>query len=83
MKKHKVMFGNLMEKQYMGHLGAVGKVKVNLSLCFNWAPHHEGVREEWKYSSTHSWPRHYMEVGGQLHTSVSLSPGKERLVLIW
>jgi hypothetical protein len=35
------------------------KVKVNLSLCFfNWAPCHEGVLEEWRYSSTHSWPRH-------------------------
>jgi hypothetical protein len=29
--------------------------KVKLSLCFlNWAPHHEGVLEEWRYSSTHS-----------------------------
>jgi hypothetical protein len=25
-----------------------------LSLCFNWAPHHEGVLGEWRYSSTHS-----------------------------
>jgi hypothetical protein len=23
-------------------------------LCFNWAPCHEGVLEEWRYSSTHS-----------------------------
>jgi hypothetical protein len=30
------------------------KVKVNLSLCFNWAPRHEGVLEEWRYSSTHT-----------------------------
>jgi hypothetical protein len=30
------------------------KVKVKLSLCFNWAPHHEGVWEEWRHSSTHS-----------------------------
>jgi hypothetical protein len=31
------------------------KVKVNLSLCFfSWAPQYEGVRGEWKYSSTHS-----------------------------
>jgi len=34
------------------------KVKVKLSLCFNWAPRHEGVLGEWKYSSKHSWPRH-------------------------
>jgi hypothetical protein len=32
------------------------KVKVKLSLCFflNWAPRHEGVLGQWKYSSTHS-----------------------------
>jgi hypothetical protein len=23
-------------------------------MCFNWAPRHEGVLEEWRYSSTHS-----------------------------
>jgi hypothetical protein len=28
--------------------------KVKLSLCFNWAPCHEGVLWEWRYSSTHS-----------------------------
>jgi hypothetical protein len=36
----------------------VAKVKVKLSLCFNWAPRHEGVLGEWKYSPTHSWPRY-------------------------
>jgi hypothetical protein len=25
-----------------------------LSLCFKWAPRHEGILEEWRYSSTHS-----------------------------
>jgi hypothetical protein len=30
------------------------QVKVKLSLCFNWAPCHEGVVGEWRYSSTHS-----------------------------
>jgi hypothetical protein len=29
-------------------------MKVNLPLCFNWPPHHEGVLEEWRYSTTHS-----------------------------
>jgi hypothetical protein len=29
-------------------------VKVKLSLCFNWAPLHEDVLGEWRYSSTHS-----------------------------
>jgi len=27
---------------------------VKFSLCFNWAPRHEGVLGEWRYSSTHS-----------------------------
>jgi hypothetical protein len=27
-------------------------------LFFNWVPCHEGVLEEWKYRSTHSWPLH-------------------------
>jgi hypothetical protein len=31
-----------------------GKVKVKVSLCFNWVPRHEGVLGEWRYSSTHS-----------------------------
>jgi hypothetical protein len=30
------------------------KVKVKLSMCFNWAPRHGGVLGEWRYSSTHS-----------------------------
>jgi hypothetical protein len=33
--------------------GCGGK-KVKLSLCFNWAPRHEGVLGEWRYISTHS-----------------------------
>jgi sulfur relay (sulfurtransferase) complex TusBCD TusD component (DsrE family) len=32
----------------------IRKVKVLLSLCFNSAPRHEGVLEEYRYSSTHS-----------------------------
>jgi hypothetical protein len=28
--------------------------KVKLSLCFNWAPRHEDILGEWRYSSTHS-----------------------------
>jgi hypothetical protein len=35
------------------HLGEV-LVKVKLSLCFNWAPLHEGILGEWSYSSTHA-----------------------------
>jgi hypothetical protein len=30
------------------------KVKAKLSLCFNWAPRHEDVLGEWRYSSTQS-----------------------------
>jgi hypothetical protein len=32
----------------------IDKVKVKLSLCFNWAPRHEDVLGEWRYSSTYS-----------------------------
>jgi hypothetical protein len=32
---------------------AISKVKVKLSLCFNWAPRHEGLLGEWRYSYTH------------------------------
>jgi hypothetical protein len=32
----------------------IGKGKVKLPLCFNWAPRHEGVLGEWMYNSTHS-----------------------------
>jgi hypothetical protein len=34
------------------------KIKVNLYMCFfflNWAPRHEGLLGEWRYSSTHSF----------------------------
>jgi hypothetical protein len=30
------------------------KVNVKLSLCFSWAPRHEGVMREWRCRSTHS-----------------------------
>jgi hypothetical protein len=33
--------------------------------------------EEWMYRSRFSWPRHYLEVSGQLHASVALPLGKE------
>jgi hypothetical protein len=32
--------------------------------------------EEWFYISTFSWPRHYLEVSGQLDAPVALPPGK-------
>jgi hypothetical protein len=36
------------------HLRGIVPMTVKLSLCFNWAPRHEGVLGEWTYSSTHS-----------------------------
>jgi hypothetical protein len=39
---------------------------------------------EWMYKSTFSWPRHQLEVSGQLHAPAAvLSPGKEPPVPIW
>jgi len=32
---------------------------------------------EWRYSSTHSYPRHYMEMNGQLNAHTALPTGKE------
>jgi hypothetical protein len=57
-------------------------IKVKLSLCFNWTSRHEGVLGEWKHSSTHSWPRHWMEVNGQLRAPAALPTGREPLVPI-
>jgi len=48
--------------------------KVNLSLCFNCAPRHEGKLGKWRYSFTHSWPRHNIEASCQLHAPATLSP---------
>jgi hypothetical protein len=60
-----------------------GKSKVvTVLFIFNWAPRHEGVLGEWMYSTTHSWPRHKMDVSGQFHASAALHPGKELLVPI-
>jgi len=54
------------------------KVTVKLYLCFfNWVPRHESVLAGWRYSSTHSWSRHYIEVSGQFHAPAALSPGKD------
>jgi hypothetical protein len=55
-------------------------VKVSQGFIFNWAPRRLGVLGEWIYSSTHSWPRHYMEVSGQLHAPAVLPPWKEDLL---
>jgi hypothetical protein len=44
---------------------------------FNWASRHEGVLGEWGIAPIILWPRYLMEVSGQLHTPVALSPGKK------
>jgi hypothetical protein len=36
------------------NIAVTWKVKVKLSLRFNWTPRHEGILGEWRYSSTHS-----------------------------
>jgi hypothetical protein len=56
------------------------EVKVELSLCINRAPRHEGVLGEWWYSSTHSLTSALHGVSGQLHAPFSLPPGKEPLI---
>jgi hypothetical protein len=37
---------------------------------------------EWRYSPLILWPRHYMQVSGQLHAPAALPPGKEPPVSI-
>jgi hypothetical protein len=51
-------------------------IKVKLFLCFNWAPRHEGVLGEWRYSVTHSLAPALDGVSGQLHASAALPQGK-------
>jgi hypothetical protein len=52
------------------------KVKVKFSLCLT--KHHAmKIYWEWRDSSTHSLPQHWMEVSGQLHAPATLLPGKE------
>jgi len=58
------------------------KAEVKLSLCFNWPPHHVGALRKWRYSSTNSWPQHYMEVSGQFHGPAALPPEKGPVVPI-
>jgi hypothetical protein len=47
--------GRILDTGYCTQLVPVVKgKKVRLSLRFSWAPRHEGVLGEWRYSSTHS-----------------------------
>jgi hypothetical protein len=47
-----------------------GAWPAKLSLWFNWAPHHESVLGEWRYSSTHSF-----DLGTRWRWVVSFTPG--------
>jgi hypothetical protein len=40
------------------------------------------VYGEWMYRSTYSWPRHKLEMSGQLHVLATLTPANEPAVLI-
>jgi hypothetical protein len=53
-----------------------------LQLFMYSASRHESVLAEWRYSSKHSWPWHYMEVSGKLHALGALSKEKELAVPI-
>jgi hypothetical protein len=59
-----------------------GKGKSRPFAFLNLTPRHEGVMGEWRYSSTHSWARYYMEVSYQLQAPAALPPGKELLLSI-
>jgi hypothetical protein len=48
---------------------------MNFYPLLNEAPRHEGILGEWRYGSTHSWPRQYTKVGGQLYVPAALPPG--------
>jgi hypothetical protein len=52
------------------------KAKVKLFLYFNWAPRHEDVLGEWRYSSTHFLTSALD--GGEWSTT---SPGRKRMMM--
>jgi hypothetical protein len=47
-------------------------------LSFNWTPYNEGVLGDWRYNSTHYWPRHLMKVSSQLHAPAPFHQEKSR-----
>jgi hypothetical protein len=51
------------------------QVKVKLTLCLT-KNHAKKTYGWYKYSSTHTEPRHWMEVNGLLHAPVASSPAK-------
>jgi hypothetical protein len=57
------------------------KVKFIPVLFSNWAPRHEDVLGEWRYSSMHSLTS-ALDGSGQFHAPAVLPPGKEPLLPI-
>jgi hypothetical protein len=52
-------------------------VEVNVKLFLFLATHHAmKTYGEWRYGSTHYYPRYYTDVSGRLHTPEGLSRGK-------
>jgi hypothetical protein len=49
----------------------------NALQCCNWASRHEGVLGYGGIAPLILWPRHWIEVSGQLHAPAALLPGKE------
>jgi hypothetical protein len=49
-------------------------------MLFNWALHLEGVLGSGGIAPRILWPRHYMDVSGQIHAPAALPPGQGRLV---
>jgi hypothetical protein len=58
------------------------KSKYEFIPVLNQVQSHEDVLEEWKYSSMHSKPRYWMEVGGHFHAPTALPHVEERPVNI-
>jgi hypothetical protein len=65
-----------------GYILIKAVIKVKLSLCFNWAPRREGALGSERNAPLILWPRHEMEVSGQLYAPAALLAGKEPLVPI-
>jgi hypothetical protein len=64
------------------YFGRKVNVKVKLSLCFNWAPRHEGGLGERRYNSTHSLTSALDGVEWSTLRPGRFTPGKEPLVPI-
>jgi len=47
------------------------KVKVKFSLCFNWAPCHEGVLREWGYSQKKRMQEFHVIKRSHLNTNIT------------